>query len=249
MIVRPRTRDQLALMRKSGQISAYALKKVLKSIKPGVNLLTLETIAEEEIVKRGGKPSFKTVEDYKWTTCITVNSEVVHGIPRDYILRDGDKVSVDLGTVYKGWHTDTAWSVIAGGQESKFLKVGEKAMWNGILQAVSGNTVGDISDAIQTEVEGAGYSVVNSLVGHGVGQELHEEPEVPGIGQKGVGLLLEGGMTLAIEAIYTEGKGEVEVAKDNWTIVSKDGSLGGLFEMSIVVKDKKAEVLTDWRGI
>jgi methionyl aminopeptidase len=249
MIVRPRTRDQLALMRKSGQISAYALKKVIKAIKPGVNLLTLETIAEEEIVKRGGKPSFKTVEDYKWTTCITVNSEVVHGIPRDYILRDGDKVSVDLGTVYKGWHTDTAWSVIAGGEESKFLKVGEKAMWDGIAQATTGKTIGDISNAIQTEVEGGGYSVVRSLVGHGVGQELHEEPEVPGIGQKGVGLVLEGGMTLAIEAIYTAGKGEVEVAKDNWTIVSKDGSLGGLFEMSIIIKDKKAEVLTDWRGI
>lgn len=248
-MVRPRTKDQLKLMRKSGQISAYALKKVIKAIRPGVNLLTLEAIAEEEIVKRGGKPSFKTVEDYRWTTCITVNSEVVHGIPRDYILRDGDKVSVDLGTVYQGWHTDTAWSVIVGGQSSKFLQVGEKAMWDGIAQAVSKNTVGDISNAIQTEVEGAGYSVVRSLVGHGVGKELHEEPEVPGIGQKGVGLVLESGMTLAIEAIYTEGKGDVEVAKDNWTIVSKDGSLGGLFEMSVIVKDKKAEVLTDWRQV
>ncbi len=249
MIVRPRTLDQLKLMRKSGQISAYALKKVIKAIKPGVNLLTLETIAEEEIVKRGGKPSFMTVEGYKWTTCITVNNEVVHGIPRDYIVRDGDKISVDLGTVYKGWHTDTAWSVIAGGEQSKFLKVGEKAMWDGITQAVSGSTIGDISNAIQTEVEGAGYSVVRSLVGHGVGQELHEDPEVPGIGRKGVGLVLEPGMTLAIEAIYTEGDGEVEVAKDDWTIVSKDNTLGGLFEMSIIVKDKKAEVLTDWRSI
>lgn len=248
-MVRPRSKDELKLMRKSGQISAMALKKVLKSVSPGVSLLALEALAEEEILKKGGKSSFKTVDGYDFTTCLTVNNEVVHGIPRDIVLKEGDKLSIDLGAIFKGWHTDTAWSVIVGGGKSKFLETGEEAMWDGIAQAVAGNTIGDISNAIQTKIEGAGYSVVKSLVGHGIGRELHEEPEVPGIGQKGMGLILETGMTLAIEAIYTEGRAEVATAKDGWTIVAKDGTLGGLFEMSVIVGDKKAEVLTDWRKV
>lgn len=248
-MVHPRTKDELNLMRKSGRISAYALKKVLKAVNPGVNLLALEAIAEEEVLKKGGKSSFKTVDSYGFTTCLTINDEVVHGIPRDIVLKDGDKLSIDLGAMYKGWHTDIAWSVIVGGSKSKFLDVGEQAMWDGIDQAVSGNTIGDISNAIQTKIEDAGYSVVKSLVGHGIGRQLHEEPEVPGIGKKGMGLLLGSGMTLAIEAIYTEGNGEVVATKDGWTIASKDRSLGGLFEMTVAVGDKKAEILTDWRKL
>ncbi|MBI2022305.1 type I methionyl aminopeptidase [Candidatus Daviesbacteria bacterium] len=236
-------------MRKSGAISAFAMKQVLKAVKPGANLKTLDAIAEEAIVRKGAKPSFMTVPGYKWTTCLTINEEVVHGIPRDIVLKEGDKLSIDLGAVYKGWHTDTAWSLMVGGSKSEFLDCGEKAMWDGISKAVAGNTIGDISNAIQTEIESKGYSVVRTLVGHGVGRQLHEEPEVPGIGERGMGLLLEKGVTLAIESIYAKGDHEVVLANDGWTIVSKDGSLGGLFEMTVVVGDKKPKVLTDWRKV
>lgn len=247
MKVSIRTPQELDLMRESGRISAVALKKVLESAKPGVNLLDLERIAEEAIKEEGGAVSFKTEPGYFWATCLTVNEEVVHGIPRDIVLKEGDKLSIDLGALYKGWHTDTAWSLIIGGKGSKFLSVGEAAMWSGIKQAKAGNRVGDISNAIQTVIEGAGHSVVESLVGHGVGRSLHEDPMIPGIGKKGTGPVLQAGMTLAIEAIYTAGNGDVAHLDDGWTIVSEDGSLGGLFEMTIIVTEGEPEVITDWR--
>lgn len=249
MNVKVRNADQLKLMRVSGNISAHALKKAIDTVKAGVNLLDIEKAAEDEIIRLGGKPSFKTVPGYFWATCLTINEEVVHGIPREYILKEGDLLSIDLGAVYKGWHTDCAWSVLVSGKQSKFLKTGEEALWSAVKQAKSGNRIGDISSQIQSTIEGAGYSVVRSLVGHGVGKELHEEPEVPGIGKRGYGFQIKSGMTLAIEAIYTEGGAEVVTADDGWTVVSKDGSLGGLFEMSVIVGEEKCEVLTDWRSL
>jgi methionyl aminopeptidase len=253
--VEVRTNAELALMRKSGEITAIALKKVLDSITPGITMLDIERLAEEEIVKLGGKSSFKTVPGYDFTTCLTVNDEVVHGIPRDIVLKKGDIISVDLGAMYKGWHTDTAWSVIVGGESDdligrekrKFLAVGEEAMWAGIKQAVEGNHVGDISSAMQNVIEGAHYSVVKSLVGHGVGKSNHEAPEIPGVGKPGTGLLLQAGMTLAIEAIYVAGEDKMYEKDDGWTIAALDGSLGGLFEMTVIVGKNKAEVITDWR--
>lgn len=252
-MIKPRNEIELKLMRKSGQISSLSLKKVLGSVKVGANLLELDQIAQEEILKYGGEPSFKTVKGYQWASCLSVGQEVVHGIPRNYRLKKGDLLSVDLGTVFKGWHTDVAWSVIVGNKsgsdKEKFLKVGEEALWKGIDQAVAGATIGHISEAIQSTIEGVGYSVVRSLVGHGIGRNLHEEPEVPGVGQAGTGLILEVGMTLAIEAIYTNGGPEVVLENDGWTISTKDGSLGGLFEMTVVVGKDQAEVLTDWRKL
>ncbi len=248
-MIKPRTKEELVLMRKSGEISAKALKKTLSAARVGVSLLELEKIASDEILKLGGEISFKTVPGYEFATCLTVNNEVVHGLPRDIKLMKGDLLSIDLGTVYKGWHTDCAWSVIVEDKETPFLKTGETALWRGIKKAVSGNRIGDIAEAIQTTVEGGGYQVVRSLVGHGVGKELHEEPEVPGFGKKGVGLPLVEGMTIAIEVIYTEGTSEVVLDRDGWTICSADGSLGGLFEMSVVVGKDKCEVLTDWRKV
>lgn len=244
-----RTEAELELIRESGRISALALKKVLAAVKEGVSLLDLEKIAEETIKSEGAALSFRTEPGYFWATCLTVNNEVVHGIPRDIILKNGDVLSVDLGALYKGWHTDTAWSVVVGGGKSKFLSVGEEAMWKGIKQAKAGNRIGDISNAIQKTVEGAGYSVVRSLVGHGVGKSLHEDPMIPGVGKAGTGIVLKPGMTLAIEAIYTEGNGKVANLDDGWTIVSADGTMGGLFEMSIIVTEGEPEVLTDWRKI
>lgn len=252
MIAR-RNNYELKLMRKSGQIAAAALKKAIESIKVGVTGLELDKIAEEEIYKLGGDLSYKSVPGYKFATCVTINEGVVHGIPTDYKFKPGDLVNVDLAVKYRGWHTDCAWTVIVKQQgtgdseqleKEKFLKIGEEALWDGVAQAVAGNRVGDISNAIQEKVEGAGYSVVRSLVGHGVGKRLHEEPEVPGYGKKGTGPLLKSGMTLAIEVIYAMGDYEVILEDDGWTYSTKDRSLSGLFEMSMVVGKEEAEVLT-----
>ncbi len=247
MSVKPRTKEELKLMRLSGEMTAKALKKVLSAVDVGVDLITLDKIAEEEIKRLGGQSSFKTVPGYHWTTCLTINSEVVHGIPRPIVLKTGDILSIDLGALYQGWHTDAAWSVVVGKGNSDFLKSGQKALFDGISQAINGKKIGDISSAIQKAIEGGGYSVVRSLVGHGVGKSLHEEPEIPGFGVAGKGLTLVTGMTIAIEAIYTAGKPDVVLDEDGWTISSRDNSLGGLFEMSVIVGEKKAEILTDWR--
>lgn len=233
-------------MRKSGEIAAKALKRSLAEIKVGVSELDIDKIVEREIYQAGGDLSYKSVPGYKYATCITVNEQVVHGIPTDRKFIDGDLVSVDLAVVYKGWHTDCAWSVLVGqdSEKEKFLKIGEEALWLGVAQAVDGNRIGDISHAIQTKIESAGYSVVRSLVGHGIGRSLHEDPEIPGFGEKNTGLVLKTGMSLAIEVIYTKGKPEVVLESDNWTFSSSDKSWGGLFEMTVIVGEKRAEVLT-----
>lgn len=251
-MVNIRSEDELRLMRKSGQISAKTLKKVLAAVKPGITLLDLERIASEEIERLGAESSFKTVDGYQWTSCLTLNEEVVHGVPRDIQLKDGDILSIDLGALWEGWHTDTAWSVIVGKgdtEREKFLKVGEEALWKGIAQVHEGKTIGDIGGVIQGIVEGAGYSISRNLVGHGVGRELHEKPEVPGFGVKGTGLKLKKGMTLAIEVIYAQGGYEMGIGSDGWTVSTLDGSWGGLFEMTVIVGKKGAEVITNWKTV
>lgn len=237
---------ELKLMTESGKIAASALKKAIDSIRVGVSELEIDAIAQREIYKNGGELSYKTVPGYKHATCITVNEEVVHGIPTSRKFVEGDLVSVDLAVMYKGWHTDCAWSVLVGESEEKreFLKIGEEALKNGIVQAIEGNRIGDISSSIQTQVEGAGYHIVRSLVGHGVGKSLHEDPEVPGYGEAGKGALLKLGMTLAIEVIYTKGTSEVKLGEDGWTYYSQDGSWGAVFERSVVIGKGKAEILT-----
>jgi methionyl aminopeptidase len=250
-MVRSKTQTEIDLMRQSGQIAAKALGKAIKNIKVGVKASELDKIAGEEMISQGGDWSYKSVPGYKWATCINFNEGVVHGIPTDRVVEEGDLVSIDLAATYQGWHTDTAWTILLGKdpEKEKFLSVGEEALWLGIKQAIDGNTVGDIGAAIQGKVEGAGYHIVRTLVGHGVGGKLHEDPQVPGYGKKGTGLLLEQGMTIAIEVIYTKGTTEVVLDKDGWTYMSADGSISGLFEMTVVVGKEKAEVLTDWRKV
>lgn len=242
-------------MRKSGVIAAKALKRATEAIKVGVTELEVDKIVTQEIYKQGGDLSYKSVPGYKYATCITVNEQVVHGIPTDRKFESGDVVSVDLAVVYKGWHTDCAWSVLVSGQgtgdsgqleKTKFLKAGEEALWDGVAQAIDGNRVGDISSAIQERIEKNGYSVVRSLVGHGVGRSLHEDPEIPGFGEAGKGPVLKSGMSLAIEVIYTSGLPDVVLEKDGWTFSSADKSLGGLFEMTVIVGKKEPKVLTHW---
>lgn len=236
------------LIRESGRISSCALKRAMEAIKVGATGIEVDKAVTEEIYKQGGDLSYKTVPGYKYATCITINEQVVHGIPTDRKFITGDEVSVDLAVVYKGWHTDCAWSVLVSGkrkeERGKFLKIGEEALWLGVAQAIDGNRVGDISSAIQKKIEGEGYSVVRSLVGHGVGRQLHEDPEIPGFGRAGTGPVLKNGMTLAIEVIYTAGLPEVSLEADGWTFSSSDKSLGGLFEMTVIVGKKEPEVLT-----
>lgn len=249
--MRVRRSFELKLMRESGKIAASALQKALSKVKIGVSELEIDEIAEEEIQRRGGELSYKSVPGYKFATCITVNEEVVHGIPTKRKFEIGDLVSIDLAVKYRGWHTDCAWSILLGkdpGKE-KFLKTGEEALWLGVQQAIDGNRVGDISNAIQSRIEGEGYSVVRSLVGHGIGKSLHEEPEIPCFGEKGMGVILKSGMTLAIEVIYAQGGHEVVLKEDGWTYFTADKSLGGLFEMTIVVGEERGEVLTDWHQL
>lgn len=243
----PRTEEELKIMRKSGEITAKALKKALEAARPGVNLLRVEAVASQEILDLGAKLSFPTVDDYPYATCLTLNEEIVHGMPRDYVLKEGDLLGIDIGALYKGWHTDAAWSIVVGGGNPKFLSIGEEALWKAIKKAVVGNKIGDISAEIQQTIEGAGYSVSRQFIGHGVGRELHEDPNVPGTGSPGMGLPLKKNMTLAIETIYAEGNARAGIGSDGWTYVTLDGSLGGLFEMTVIVGEKGAEVLTDWR--
>lgn len=247
-----RTIEEIANLKISGEITAKALKKTIEQAKVGMSLIELDKIAEDEILRLGGQASFKTVPGYFWTTCLTINDEVVHGIPRDIKINDGDVLNIDLGAVYKGWHTDSAWTIIVGNStpdKKRFLAVGEEALWKSIGQAEDGNQIGDISSTIQQVVEGAGYSVVKSLTGHGVGRKPHEDPAIPEYGQPKTGVFLKAGMSLAIEVIYTQGKGDLYRKEDMWTLASVDKSLGGLFEMSIIVNKGKAEVLTDWRKV
>jgi len=248
-----RDEEELKLMRKSGRITTSALKKAMESAKPGVSLLELEEIAGSEIKKLGGEASFKTVPGWSWVTCLTINEEVVHGIPRDIKLQDGDILGIDVGAIYKGWCTDAAWTILvqsekckvkSQGEKEKFLEAGEETLWRAVEKAKDGGHVGDISEAIQTGIEGAGYSVVKAYAGHGVGRKPHEEPTIETYGKAGNGLKLELGQTLAIEVIYAEGQGEVVVESDGWTASTRDGSLAGLFEMTVIVGQKKGEVIT-----
>lgn len=236
-------------MKKSGKICAIALKKVLQNIKPGVKCSDLDQIARNEIEKHGAQSSFMTVEDYQYTICTTVNEQVVHGVPTDKALKEGDIVGIDIGALYSGFHSDLAITVPVGkisSDANKFINIGKATLAEAIKQAKIGNTIGDISQTIQNKIEGNGYSIVKNLTGHGVGRELHEEPMVPGFGKKGTGPKLVENMTIAIEVIYTKGSPEVILEKDNWTISSKDKSIGGLFEQTVAITRNGPIVLTPY---
>lgn len=244
-----KTKEEIEKMKIAGKICAEALKKVVANIKTGVSCKELDDIARREIEKRGASPSFMTVKEYKHTICTTINNQVVHGIPTNRILKEGDIIGIDIGALYEGYHSDLAITVPVGQIEEnteKFLEVGKKTLKRAIGAAVVGNKIGDISQTIQSGVEDAGFSIVKNLTGHGVGKELHEEPLIPGFGKKGVGLRVEENMTLAIEVIYTKGSGDVILEKDNWTISSEDGSLGGLFEQTILTTKNGPIVLTPY---
>ena len=234
-------------MKKAGEISSSALKKVLDEVKPGVTLSDLDALAEKEILAKGAEPAFKRVSDYDYATCINVNEGLVHGIPNNYALKSGDIVSIDLGAYYNGFNSDQCWTVeVETTEHAEFLEIGRIALKKAIKQARKGNKIGDISNAIQTTIEKKGYSVSRELVGHGVGKTLHESPFVPGFGDIDSGKKLKEGMTLAIEVIYQKGKYPITTAKDGWTVQTADNSLAAVFEHSIGITLDEPLVFTDF---
>jgi len=249
-----KTSKDIDTMRVGGQKLGAILLQLLDAAKPNTSLQEIEALAVSLIAASGGTPSFQTVKGYKWATCLCVNDVVVHGIPGPYRLKNGDILTVDVGLLFEGFHTDTAWSLLVGTDSSpegeskkKFLAVGQEALENAIAVAKIGNRIGHISEAFQNAIVGSGYSVVRTLVGHGVGRELHEPPQVPGYlkGRIVDTLPLAEGMTLALEIIYTQGSGAVEYANtDGWTIATKDGSLSAVFEHTIAIHGDTPIVLT-----
>ncbi len=250
-----KTKKKVEIMRKAGKMLGEVLFEVLKSVKPGVTEIELDRLAERLILEKGGEVSFKKVDGYQHTICVSTNEVVVHGIPKEKVLNEGDIIGIDCGVFLEGFHTDMAETVIVGStsnpEVTKFLQVGKKAMYEAIKQAKIGHRVGHISRTMQERIEGNGYNVVRSLVGHGVGKELHEEPEVPGYLEKEIRKtpqLIEG-MTIAVEAIYNMGEPGVKYdGSDDWTIVSEDGSLAGLFERTIVITENGSELITCFPG-
>jgi len=240
-----KTPKEVELMLEGGRIARKAVDEAVRRAKVGMTTMELNNIAEEVIVKSGGIPCFKGFEGFPTATCININSGIVHGLPSDYKMQAGDIVSVDLGVLYKGLNTDVSESFeLSSQKERKFLETGRRALELAIEACVIGNKIGDISHAIQSTIEGGGYTVSRDLAGHGVGREIHEDPYVEGYGRAGKGYNLVEGMTLAIEVIYQKGRPDLHLDRDNWTLSTRDGTLAGLFEKSVAVTRQGALVLT-----
>ena len=242
---------ELERMREAGRIVADVLECAGAALAPGVTTRELNALCEKEIRSRGGVPTFLGYNGYPAATCISVNDEVVHGIPSDRRLRAGDICKVDLGVTRDGMIADGArsWGVGAVTAElARLLETTAAALALGVRECRAGRRVGDVGHAIQRFVEKRGYSVVRALCGHGVGRELHEEPQVPNFGRAGHGVKLAPGMTLAIEPMVNLGRFDVETRSDGWTVATKDGLPSAHFEHTILVTDKDAEILTTRHG-
>ena len=250
-----KTPEEIEKMKIGGNILATVLHQVLSHAKVGVSELELDSFAERLILEKRAEPGFKKVKGYAHTICTATNDVVVHGVPTSYRLKAGDIICIDAGVYYQGYHTDMAETIEVKNEKLKvknyeidaFLKTGKKALEEAIKVAKAGNHIGHISQTIQKIVEKEGFSVVRSLIGHGVGKQLHEEPEVPGflVGLIEKTPLLKPGMTIAIEVIYNMGRPDVVYAnKDGWTIKTKDGSLSAVFERSVAITKDGPIVLT-----
>lgn len=244
-----KTPEEIAIMGEGGRKLGTILEDLLSFSTHGVVLMDIEKRACDLIEKSGATASFKTVPGYKWATCLNVNEVVVHGIPTQYVLKDGDILTIDIGLIYKGFHTDTAGTKIIGSSKKneKFLEIGKEALNKAIQTAIIGNRIGDISKVVQETIEGAGYSIVKSLVGHGIGRDLHEEPQIPNYLRGAIEntLPLKEGMTIAIEPIYAMGRGEIVYQNDDgWTLATRDRSLTSVFEHTLTITAAGPVVLT-----
>ena len=248
MAVTIKSAKQIEYMREAGRLLAITHEELQKALKPGMSTLDLDRLGEEIIRDFGCVPSFRNYNGYPASICVSVNDEVVHGIPsRKRILKDGDIVSLDAGLIYKGYHADAArtWGIGSISKEAaNLIEVTEECFFKGIARARAGAHLYDISGAIQDHAESFGYGVVRDLVGHGIGSHLHEDPEVPNFRRKGRGLKLCAGMTLAIEPMINMGTYEVECLDDDWTIVTADGKPSAHYENTILITEDGCEILT-----
>ena len=239
--------NEVSLMRKAGKIVGETLLLLENEIKPGITTAELDKIAEEFITKHGAKPSFKGLYGFPSSLCISVNEQVIHGIPGEYMLKDGDIVSIDCGACIDGFHGDAARTFPVGNISSdaqKLIDITKESFFKGIEYAKVGNKLGDVSHEIQSYVEAAGFSVVRDFVGHGIGANVHEDPNVPNFGKAGIGPDLVKGMVLAIEPMVNMGTYRVATLGDDWTVVSADKSLSAHYENTVVILPDGPEILT-----
>jgi methionyl aminopeptidase len=247
-----KTSREIALMRESGRIVAEVLALIGKNIRPGTRVSDLDLFAEEYVRSQGGEPAFKGYGHDKrnlfpGTLCISVDDQVVHGIPDGRILKEGEIVSIDVGVRKKGYFGDAAKTFPVGAvseEKRRLLRVTEESLYTGLAQARAGNRLHDVSAAVQEHVESAGFSVVRDLVGHGIGKNLHEEPPIPNYGMRGTGPVLQEGMVLAIEPMVNAGGYRVQVESDGWTVTTVDGKPSAHFEHTVVVRQGEPEILT-----
>jgi len=247
-VIRIKTEEEIDRMKIAGRAVAIFLKEAEKLVVPGASAWEIELLAEKVFKELKVKPAFKGYNGYEYITCVSVNEEVVHGIPRrDKVFKKGDIVSIDVGAVYKGFFGDGAMTYIVGETDEpgkKLVEVTRKALEKAIEKIRAGVKLGDISYAIQGFVEGNGFNVIRDYVGHGIGTALHEEPQVPNYGKPGTGVTLITGMTLAIEPMVVEGDWRIKILEDGWTAVTVDGSRCAHFEHTIVIRETEAEILT-----
>ena len=247
-----KSEEEIELVKKSSLLVAKTHAEIAGLIKPGITTLALDKIAEEFIRDNGGVPAFKGYRDFPNTLCMSPNDQVVHGIPNDRDLEDGEILSVDCGVVMNGYYGDSAFTYEVGkvdAETKQLLKVTKESLYKGIEQAVAGNRIGDIGYAIQQYVESFGYGVIRELVGHGVGENLHESPEVPNYGRRGKGIKLKEGLVIAIEPMINMGTRNILQHNDGWTITTIDNKPSAHFEHTIVVRNGKAEILSSFEEI
>lgn len=234
-------------MRKAGRLLAETLLRVEDSVKPGITTAELNKIAEDYIVKHGGKPSFKGLYGFPAAACISVNEQVIHGFPSKYVLQDGDLISIDCGVCLNGYQSDAARTFMVGNvsdEAKRLVAVTKESFFKGIEFAKPGNRLSDISNAIQTYVEGNGFSLVRDYVGHGIGRDVHEDPDIPNYGRAGRGPILQEGMTLAIEPMVNVGTHKVITLDDEWTVVTADKKLSAHYENTVAILTNGPEILT-----
>jgi methionyl aminopeptidase len=239
--------EEIEKIKQSNIIVSEILGVLKEEIRPGISTLELNRHSEELAKKKGATPAFKGYRGYPFALCTSVNSEVVHGMPSSRMLKNGDIISLDFGAYYQGYYGDAAITVPVGDIEEKvrlLLETTERSLCDGILQARAGNRLGDISAAVQSRVEAAGFSVVRDFVGHGIGKNLHEEPQVPNYGVSGRGVELKSGMVLAIEPMVNAGSYKVRVLSDGWTVVTEDGQLSAHFEHTVAITDEGPIILS-----
>lgn len=244
-----KTQEEVELLRENNLLVSATLAEVGKNIRPGITTLELDRIAEEFIRSHGAVPGFLGYGGFPNTLCVSVNENVVHGIPSNYALREGDIVSVDCGTILKGFYGDSAYTFGVGEiapEVEQLLRVTKESLYKGVEKAVAGGRVGDISAAVQAHAEKYGYGVVRELVGHGLGREMHESPEVPNYGRRGTGPLLKEGMVICIEPMINMGSKNVVFERDGWTVRTKDRKPSAHFEFAVAIRNGEADVLTDF---